>query len=212
MLRTAIMRHYRNLKARWSALMGRSPDVSMLQAAWSEGDEAARDPMMPLVYGELCRLAGQYMSLERSGHSLQATGLVREAYLRLVNQRRVRWQDRAHFFVLASRMMRRILVDYAQAARRSAGARPVSPDEATILSPEKAAHLVALDRALTHLAAIAPGKSQIVELRYFGGLTLQEIAEVLKVSEVTVRRDWATAKAWLYRATDRTGKDLPHGE
>jgi RNA polymerase sigma factor (TIGR02999 family) len=206
------MRHYRNLKVCWNRLMGRSQEVTMLLTAWSQGDEAARDAMIPVVYDELCRLAGHYMSLERSGHSLQANALVHEAYLRLVNQRRVRWQDRAHFFALASRMIRRILVDYAQASRRSAGARSVSMDEGTILSPEKATDLLALDRALTHLAALAPRKSQVVELRYFGGLTMQEIAEVLKVSEVTVRRDWSTAKAWLYRATDRTGKDLPHGE
>lgn len=185
----------------------------MLLTAWSQGDEAARNQMIPLVYRELCRLTGHYMSLERSGHSLQATALVHEAYLRLVNQRRVRWQDRAHFFALASRMMRRILVDYAQVStRRSAGAEPVHLDEETILSPEKAADLLALDRALSHLATLAPRKSQVVELRYFGGLTMQEIAEVLKVCEVTVRRDWATAKAWLYRATGGTGKDLPRGE
>jgi RNA polymerase sigma factor (TIGR02999 family) len=187
-------------------MAGRSPrsnDVSVLLADWSEGNEEARDELMPLVYNELRRLAGHYMAMEHPGHSLQATALVNEAYLRLVDQRSVHWQGRAHFFALASHMMRRILVDYArrhQYAKRGGGARPVELDEAMIVSVEKAAQVVALDEALTRLAAIAPRKSQVVELRYFGGLSMDEIAKLLKISPVTVRRDWSTAKAWLYRA------------
>jgi len=191
-------------------MMGsRLKEVSALLADWSNGNEAARDELIPLVYDELRRLAGHYMALERSDHSLQATGLVNEAYLRLVDQRHVRWQGRAHFFALASQMMRRILVDHARKrhyAKRGGGARPAPLDEGMIVAGEKPADVLALDDALTRLAAIAPRKSQVVELRYFGGLTVEEVAEVLKVSEVTVRRDWTTAKAWLYRAiSDEAG-------
>ena len=178
-------------------------DVSVLLADWSKGNEAARDQLIPLVYDELRRLARRYMAMEHPGHSLQATALVNEAYLRLVDQRQVRWQGRAHFFALASQMMRRILVDYARKrhyAKRGGGARPVPLDEGMIVVEENPVDVVALDDALTRLAAIAPRKSQVVELRYFGGLTVEEIAEVLEVSSVTVRRDWITAKAWLYRA------------
>jgi len=181
----------------------RIKEISVLLEDWSKGNALARDELMPLVYDELRRLARHYMAQERAGHSLQATALVNEAYLRLVDQRQVRWQGRAHFFALASQMMRRILVDHARRrryAKRGGGAQQVSLDEAMIVSSKKDAELVALDDALTRLEAIAPRKSQVVELRYFGGLSLDEIAEVLKVSEVTVRRDWTTAKAWLYRA------------
>jgi RNA polymerase sigma factor (TIGR02999 family) len=193
----------------------RARGVSELLADWSKGNEAARDDLMPLVYNELRRLAGHYMAIERSGHSLQATALVNEAYLRLVDQRQVRWQGRAHFFALASRMMRRILVDYARSrhyAKRGGAARRVSLDEAMILSEEKARDVVALDDALTRFAAIDPRKSQVVELRYFGGLSVEEIAEVLKISPVTVRRDWSTAKAWLYRAIGGADKASPNGQ
>jgi RNA polymerase sigma factor (TIGR02999 family) len=197
-------------------MMGPEPKkVSVLLADWSHGNEAARDELMPLVYSELRRLAGHYMAQERSGHSLQATALVHEAYLRLVDQRQVRWQGRAHFFALASQMMRRILVDHARSrhyAKRGGGVRSVLLDEAIIISEQKAADVVALDEALTRLAAIAPRKSQVVELRYFGGLSMDEIAEVLKVSAITVRRDWTTAKAWLYRAIGGTDKASANGE
>ena len=177
-------------------------DVSALLADWSNGNEAARDELMPLVYDELRRLAGHYMALERKDHSLQATALVNEVYLRFVDQRHVRLQGRAHFFALASWMIRRILVDYARKgryAKRGGAARRVSLDEAMIVSKEKAWDVVALDDALTRLAAIDLRKSQVVELRYFGGLSMEEIAKVLQISEVTVRRDWSTAKVWLYR-------------
>ena len=187
----------------------RLKQVSALLADWSNGNEAARDELIPLVYDELRRLAGHYMALERSDHSLQATGLVNEAYLRLVDQRHVRWQGRAHFFALASRMMRRILVDHARKrhnAKRGGGGVRVLLDEAVIVSKEKAWDVVALDDALMRLAAIDPRKSEVVELRYFGGLSVDEIAEVLKISPVTVQRNWSTAKAWLYREIARENK------
>ena len=190
-------------------------EVSALLAAWSNGNEAARDTLIPLVYDELRRLAGHYMALERSAHSLQATALVHEAYLRLIDQRQVRWQGRAHFFALASRMMRRILVDYARSrhyAKRGGAARRVSLDEAMIVSEEKTQDVVALDEALTRLAAIDFRKSQVVELRYFGGLSMEEIAKVLKISAVTVRRDWSTAKAWLYRDMRGARRTSANGE
>ena len=190
-------------------------EVSALLAAWSDGNETARDALIPLVYEELRRLAGHYMALERSAHSLQATALVHEAYLRLIDQRQVRWQGRAHFFALASRMMRRILVDYARSrhyAKRGGAARRVSLDEAMIVSEEKTQDVVALDEALTRLAAIDFRKSQVVELRYFGGLSMEEIAKVLKISAVTVRRDWSTAKAWLYRDMRGARRASANGE
>ena len=196
-------------------MAARLNEVSALLADWSKGNEAARDELMPLVYNELRRLAGHYMAIERSGHSLQATALVNEAYLRLVDQRQVRWQGRAHFFALASHMMRRILVDHARRrhyAKRGGAARQVSLDEAMIVSEEKACDVVALDEALTRLAAIDLRKSQVVELRYFGGLSMEEIAEVLKISQVTVRRDWSTARAWLYRAIGEVGKAPANGQ
>jgi RNA polymerase sigma factor (TIGR02999 family) len=186
--------------------------VSELLVAWSKGNEAARDELIPLVYRELRRLAGHYMALERGGHSLQATALVNEAYLRLVDQGEVQWQGRAHFFALASRMMRHILVDTArkrQGAKRGGDALRVTLDEAMIVSAEKAPEIVALDDALTALAEIDPRRSQVVELKYFGGLSIEEIAGILEVSAITVRRDWNTAKAWLYRAIG--GDSEPNG-
>ena len=195
--------------------MGSRHEVSALLADWSNGNEAARDELIPLVYDELRRLAGHYMALERSGHSLQATALVNEAYLRLVDQRQVRWQGRTHFFALASRMMRRILVDYARSrhyAKRGGAARRVSLEDAMIVSAHKTPDVVALDDALTRLAAIDFRKSQVVELRYFGGLSMGEIAAVLKISEVTVRRDWSTARAWLYREIRAAGRAAANGE
>ena len=181
-------------------------EVSRLLADWSSGNESARDELIPLVYDELRRLAGRHLAKERDGHSLQATALVNEVFLRLVDQRQVDWQNRAHFFALSSRMMRRILVDYArkrQYAKRGGGAMHTVFDEALMVSNEKPWDVVALDDALSELAAVDSRKCEVVELKYFGGLSIEEIAEVLKVSPITVRRDWTTAKAWLYRAINR---------
>ena len=189
-------------------MASRLKEVSGLLAEWSNGNSAARDELMPLVYDQLRRLAQKHMGREDDGHSLQATALVNEAYLRLVDQRKVRWENRAHFFALASRMMRRILVDYARKrrfAKRGGGARKISLEDVMIISKEKAKDVVALDEALTRLAVVDPRKTHVVELRFFAGLTIEEIAEVLKVSPVTVRRDWSSAKAWLYRAIRQTG-------
>ncbi len=174
--------------------------VTQLLKDWSNGNQAAHDELMPLVYEELHRLARRYMSRERRGHTLQTSALVNEAYLRLVDQREVTWQSRAHFFGIAAQLMRRILVDHArsrQYSKRGGGARQVSLDEGAIVSPERAAVVVALDDALTSLAVIDSRKSQIVELRFFGGLSIEETAEVLAVSPGTIMRDWTLAKAWL---------------
>ena len=177
-------------------------EVTLLLVAWSDGDEAAREQLVPLVYDELHRLAHQYMNRERPGHTLQTSALVNEAFLRLIDQKDVHWQSRAHFFGIAAQMMRRILVDYARGrryAKRGGDARHISLNEVAIVSEERAAEVVALDDALTGLAAIDPRKSQMVELRFFGGLTIEETAEVLAVSPGTVMRDWTLAKAWLRR-------------
>jgi RNA polymerase sigma factor (TIGR02999 family) len=177
--------------------------VTELLAAWGGGDQAARDELMPLVYEELRRLARRCMHRERAGHTLQTSALVNEAFLRLVDQKNIRWQDRAHFFGIAARLMRQILVDYARRrgyTKRGGDVRRVPLDEAVIVSEERAAEVVALDDALKILAEIDPRKSQVVELRFFGGLSIEETAEVLGVSEGTVRRDWALAKAWLHDA------------
>ena len=179
-----------------------SQDVTQLLVAWRNGDEAARDELMPLVYQELHRLAHQYMSRERPGHTLQTSALVNEAFLRLVDQRDVKWQNRAHFFGIAGQMMRRILVDYARNrryAKRGGGAAQVSLDEELIVSEERSAEVVALDEALSRLAAFDERKSQVVELKFFGGLSIEETAEVLGVSPGTVMRDWTLARAWLRR-------------
>jgi len=178
-------------------------EITQLLVAWSDGDRAALDQLTPLVYEELRRLAHQYMSQERPGHTLQTSALVNEAYLRLIDQKDVHWQNRAHFFGIAAQMMRRILVDHARQrryAKRGGAARQVPLDEAMIVSEERAADVVALDQALNSLAEIDPRKSQIVELRFFGGLSIEETAEVLKVSPGTVMREWTLAKAWLKRA------------
>lgn len=188
--------------------MARRPEeVSRLLADWSNGNETARDELVPLVYDELHRIARRHMARERDGHSLQATVLVNEVYLRLVDQQKVDWQNRAHFFALASRMMRRILVDYARSrnyAKRGGSAIRVEFDEAKAVSRQKPLDVVALDDALNDLDTFDPRKRQVVELRYFGGMSIEEIAEVLKVSPMTVRRDWSTAKSWLYRAMHGT--------
>ncbi len=177
-------------------------DVTKLLIAWGNGDQNARDELMPLVYDELHRLAHQYMARERQSHTLQTSGLVNEAFLRLVDQRDVHWQNRAHFFGIAARMMRRILVDYARNrryAKRGGSARQVSLDEALIVSEERTAEVVALDEALERLSEVDLRKSQIVELRFFSGLSIEESAEILNVSTGTVMRDWTLAKAWLRR-------------
>ena len=183
--------------------MTRSPqEVTQLLVAWRNGDEQARDELMPLVYQELHRLAHQYMSRERPGHTLQTSALVNEAFLRLADQRDIQWQNRAHFIGIAGQMMRRILVDYARNrgyAKRGGGALQVSLDEELIVSDDRSADIVALDDALQSLARLDERKSRLVELRFFGGLSIEETAEVLGVSPGTVMRDWTLAKAWLRR-------------
>ncbi len=181
--------------------MTRVPEnVTELLVAWGNGDDAARDQLMPLVYRELHRLAHRYMNREGPGHTLQTSALVNEAFIKLIDQKNVQWQNRAHFFGLAAQMMRRILVDYArsrQYAKRGGGTQQVSFDEALIVSEERAHEVVALDDALKDLAQFDQRKSQIVELRFFGGLSIEETAELMKVSPGTVMRDWTLAKAWL---------------
>jgi RNA polymerase sigma-70 factor (ECF subfamily) len=177
-------------------------EVTQLLLDWSDGDQAAFDALMPLVYDELRQMAHRYMSRERPGHTLQTTALVSEAYLRLVDQKRVHWQNRAHFFAVAAQAMRRILIDYARKqryAKRGGGAPKISLEEAAVMSQERAADLVALDHALITLASLDPQQSRVVELRFFGGLTIEETAEVLRLSVDMVKREWATAKAWLSR-------------
>jgi RNA polymerase sigma-70 factor (ECF subfamily) len=177
-------------------------EITQLLLAWSQGDRSALDRLIPQVYEELRRLAKRYMGQERAGHALQTTALVNEAYLRLIDASQVRWQNRAHFFAVSAQLMRRILVDFARSQRnlkRGGEARQVSLDEALVVSEETGADLVALDDALSALEALDPRQSQVVELRFFGGLSVEETAEVLKVSPTTARRDWTLARAWLYR-------------
>ena len=183
--------------------------VTQLLAAWGEGDRAALDQLTPLVHGELRRLARQYMSRERRGHTLQTTALVNEAYLRLVEQRQARWQNRAHFFAIAAQQMRRILVDYARRRlyqKRGGGALQVSLAEAESLPDGRGPDLVALDEALNSLAEFDPRRSRVVELKFFAGLTNRETAEVLKVSTETVERDWTIARAWLRKTLKGDGR------
>ena len=178
-----------------------SHQVTELLIDWSNGDQSAFDKLMPLIDEELRRLAHRYMSRERAGHTLQTTALVNEAFLRLVNRKNLRWQNRAHFFGLAAQVMRTILVDHARShasAKRGGGTRNLELDEALVVSQQKASEVIALDEALKQLALIDPRQSRIVELRFFGGLTVEEAAEVLHVSPVTIKREWSTAKAWLY--------------
>ena len=177
-------------------------EVTQLLVAWSNGDRSARDELMPLVYEELRRLAHRYMDRERPDHTLQTSALVNEAYLRLIDQKDVHWQNRAHFFGIAAQMMRRILVDYARKrgfVKRGGDLRSVPIEQVMIVSPERAEEVVALDEALKALAEIDGRKTQIIELRFFGGLSIEETAEVLGVSPGTVMRDWTLAKAWLRR-------------
>ena len=175
-------------------------EVTQLLIEWSNGNQAALEKLMPLVYEELHRLAHHYMVRERPGHTLQTSGLVNEAYLKLVDQNQVQWQNRSHFFGIAAQLMRRILVDHARSrhyAKRGGSARQVSFKESLIVSEERSAEVIALDDALKSLATFDHRKSQIVELRFFGGLSIEETAEVLGVSPGTVMRDWTLAKAWL---------------
>ena len=176
-------------------------EVSGLLRAWGDGDRDALDRLTPVVYDELRRLARRYMRGERPGHSLQTTALVNEAYMRLVDYKSMQWQNRAHFFAVSAQLMRRILVDHARRhnLKRGGGVQHVSLEETAILDDDRPADLVALDDAMNALARIDPRKVQVVEMRFFGGLSVEETAEVLKVSPVTVMRDWSTAKAWLYR-------------
>jgi RNA polymerase sigma factor (TIGR02999 family) len=177
------------------------PRVTQLLAQWSHGDDAALAQLTPLVYDELRRLAHHYMEGQRLNHTLQTTALVNEAYLRLADQTNPRWQNRAHFFAVAARAMRQILVSYArsqQSQKRGGGALKVELDEAALISPEDSKEIVDLHEALERLATLDSRKAQVVELKYFGGLNYEEMAEVLKISRVTVRRDWEFAKAWLY--------------
>jgi RNA polymerase sigma-70 factor (ECF subfamily) len=176
-------------------------DISKLLRAWSGGDQRALERLTPVVYDELHRLARRYMKHERPGHSLQTTALVNEAYVRLVDYKRMQWQDRAHFFAVSAQVMRRILVEHARRhnLKRGGDVQRVSLEEAAVVGGDRAADLVALDDAMNGLARIDRRKAQVVEMRFFGGLSVEETAEVLKVSSVTVKRDWSTAKLWLYR-------------
>jgi len=184
-------------------------DVTRLLIDWGNGDRAALDELMPLVYEELRRLAGRYMRREGQGHTLQTSALVNEAYLRLIDQKKVEWQNRAHFFGVASKLMRRILVDHARSrlrAKRGGGVQMVSfADQAT--TSKEVTEVIALDDALTGLMEMDPRKSQIVEMKFFGGLTNEEVAEVLKVTSRTVEREWRKAKAWLHRSISKRSNE-----
>jgi RNA polymerase sigma-70 factor (ECF subfamily) len=180
-------------------------DVATLLDAWSRGDQTALEKLTPIVYSELHRLARRYMRLERPGHSLQTTALVHEAYTRLVGYKRMQWQNRAHFFAVSAQLMRRILVEHARRRnlKRGGGVRHVSleqaAEQAAVVGGEGDTDLVALDDAMNALAEIDPRKVQVVEMRFFGGLSIEETADVLKISAVTVKRDWRAARTWLYR-------------
>jgi RNA polymerase sigma factor (TIGR02999 family) len=178
-------------------------EVTQLLIDWSNGSQEALDHLLPLVNRELHRLAHHYMRRENAGHTLQTTALVNEAYLKLIDQRHVQWKNRAHFFALSAQLMRRILVDHArgrQYAKRGGGAQRISFDEALVVTPERGAGLVALDEALSKLTSIDPRKGKVVELRFFGGLSVEETAQALEISGVTVMREWSMAKAWLYNS------------
>ena len=184
-------------------------DVTPLLQAWSEGDQEALAKLTPLIYAELHRLARRYLAQERDNHILQTTALINEAFIRLINWKNVQWQNRAHFFGVSAQLMRRILVDFARTqnyAKRSGAALHVSLDEAADFSQERSADFVALDEALAKLALLHSRQSQVVELRFFGGLEMEEIAEVLRVSLGTVKRDWSLAKLWLLRELGGLGE------
>jgi RNA polymerase sigma factor (TIGR02999 family) len=195
--------------SRLQANMG-SPDVTTLLRAWSGGDQGARDRLVPLVYAELHKRAAAYLRRERRDHTLQPTALVHEVYLRLVKQRHADWQNRAQFFAVAAQIMRRILVDHARGgrmAKRSGRWVRVPLDDAAVEVSGPDAAILDLDAALTRLSELDPRKSQIAELRFFGGLSLEETGHVLGLSVATVERDWQTARAWLYAAIKGTGRD-----
>lgn len=182
--------------------------ITQLLLAWSDGDQAALEKLTPLVYAELHRLAKGYMVKEPAGHTLQTTALIHEAYIRLIDWKNARWQNRAHFFGVAAQIMRRILVDFArsrQCAKRGNGAQRLSLDDEITIQEDRGQDLIALDDALKSLARIDPRKCQIVELKFFGGLSAEETADVLKLSLRTVEREWNLARAWLYR--ELRGKD-----
>ena len=182
-------------------------EITELLEQWSGGNQAALDQLYPLVYEELRRLARSYMRREPKGHTLQTTALINEAYVRLVDQQSVRWQNRSHFFAISAQIMRRILVDHARRhlqAKRGGGAKRISLDEVMIVAKERSAEVLMLDEALSNLARLDPRRSQVVELRYFAGLNNSEIASVLKISENTVMRDWNLARAWLYQQLSET--------
>lgn len=177
-------------------------DLTGLLVEWREGDKAALNRLVPLVYDELRRIAHRYVHCERDGHTLQTSALVNEAYLRLAGQQSVNWQNRSHFFAVTAQVMRHILIDYARRRRyvkHGGQAQQVSITDVAGMSLQRAAELIALEEALDELAKLDQRKSRVVELRYFGGFSLEETAEVLKISLMTVRRDWRAAKAWLYR-------------
>ncbi|HYO63706.1 MAG TPA: sigma-70 family RNA polymerase sigma factor [Pyrinomonadaceae bacterium] len=185
-------------------------EITRLLADWSKGDPAALDKLTPLVYAELRRIARRQMSHERAGHTLQATALVNEAYLRLAGHVPAEWHDRAHFYAVCAQVMRHVLIDHARAQardKRGGGAARVALEEAAVVAVERAADFVALDDALGELEAVDPQKGRIVELRYFGGLSIEETARVLGISPTTVRREWRRAKAWLYRAVSEGDDD-----
>ena len=184
--------------------------VTQLLCEWRGGDSTALEKLIPLVQPELQRLAHHYMSRERPGHTLQATALLDDAYLQLADKTHPQWQNRAHFFAVAAQLMRRIMVDHArqrQAVKRGGGAIKVSLDECAVVTPTRADELLALDEALEKLAAFDSRKAQVVELRYFGGLTMEEIADVLKIHVNTVTRDWTAARAWLFAALSGENMD-----
>ncbi len=183
-----------------------SQEITRLLVAWSEGDQSALDQLAPLIHSELHRLAHHYMSRERPGHLLQTSALINEAYLRLIDWKNVRWQNRAHFFGVAAQLMRRVLVDFArerQYLKRGGGSLQVSLSEAASFVVNPNADLVALDEAITALAQVDSRKAQVVEMRFFAGLSVEEVADVLKVSKDTVMRDWRLAKVWLLREMGR---------
>jgi RNA polymerase sigma factor (TIGR02999 family) len=187
-------------------------DVTALLLKWRQGDETALDQLLPLVYEELRRMARQYLRRERTGHTMQTTTLVHEAYLRLVDADRVPWQDRAHFFAIAARLMRRVLVDDARKRnyqKRGAGLTRISLDDAMVLAPEHQAEVIALDEALERLAQFAPRKCQVVELRFFAGLSNEETAAALGISTDTVKREWRTAKLWLLHELTSEREPIP---
>jgi RNA polymerase sigma-70 factor (ECF subfamily) len=187
-----------------------SSEITQLLHAWRGGDQLALQRLTPVVYEELHRMARHYMARERDGHTLQTTALINEVYLRLVKVKEVQWQDRAHFFAVSAQLMRRILTDFARShgyQKRGGGARPVPLDEACLASSDPGVDLVALEQALTRLGQTDVRKSKVVELRFFGGLTVDETAEVLQISGETVMRDWSVARAWLLRELDRSVSD-----